>query len=343
MVAARQFAPRQNQLRAKGNLTYLQFVKLVKHLWAQAHPDIPIIPTGDDAAAKYPAIMYGLELRKSASTDPKPRFREVAYDEDRDPYIVSGQRFENVISFTSITEKDPVLAEEIIETFEDFMLEMTPIFKEMGASEVMYSRRYADGEQSRPSEGVTTRKVAYMIRLEKVTAVKKKKLESFLLNVRQDFVETDEHESWTIEDPRYYYPTCYFGMNQSDLDGDLMTIPRSFFRPGDRVYITQIPWDKENDPNREKFNEYAFPPELFPGYYYIGGSVGDPYSHDIKYSIAETEADALAGNYIEFSDVATPSGEDANGGIYYGRILYEDPKHTEVKIFDSYSHATPWS
>lgn len=331
MVAARQYAPRQNMLRARGNLTYIQFIKLVKNLWAQAHPDIPIIPTGDDERAVYPSIMYGLELRKSHASDPKMRFREMVYDADKQPYLVSGQKFDNVVSFTAITEKEPELAEEVIEVFEDFMIEMTPIFKEMGVSEILYSRRYADSEESRAGEGVVKRKVAYLVRLEKIVSVKKETINNILIQARQDFVEAYEVESWTTHDPRYYYPLCYFGIHEDDLVDGLITVPRSYFRLGDRVYLQPAP--------PERFGEQGFPyNDIDPGFYHISGIVGSPYASDIKYEIKKSMDDLT---HITFTHNATPI--DEKGGVYYGQILYDDPRNVDIDVFDSYSHATPWS
>jgi len=47
-------------LQAAGILTYLEFVSVVKLLWENLHPDIPIVPTQPAQYATYPCIVYGL-------------------------------------------------------------------------------------------------------------------------------------------------------------------------------------------------------------------------------------------------------------------------------------------
>jgi len=65
-----------------------------------------------------------------------------------------------------------VLCDEIIEAFEDFMLEFTPIFKAAGASDLVYSRRLSDSEINRDGKDVHKRTVTYMLTTEKVFAIK---------------------------------------------------------------------------------------------------------------------------------------------------------------------------
>ena len=62
-------------LQAQGNLTYLEFITAVKALWENAYPSIKIKPTQSGDYAEYPVIVYGLELRRTHSSEPKPRTR----------------------------------------------------------------------------------------------------------------------------------------------------------------------------------------------------------------------------------------------------------------------------
>ena len=62
-------------LQASGNLSYLEFIAVVKSLWENAYPDIKIKPTQSGTYADYPVIVYGLELRKAHTSEPKPRTR----------------------------------------------------------------------------------------------------------------------------------------------------------------------------------------------------------------------------------------------------------------------------
>jgi len=138
--------------------------------------------------------VYGLELRKTHTTEPKPRTRASV---SRD-VVVFGQRFQNIVSFTVITEADggiekgasarysgPEVADNIMEIFEDFMLEHTPVFKRLGASEFIYSRRLSDSEENRDSTDICKRTVTYMLTTEKLFAQTVNQIEQIVIDVRR--------------------------------------------------------------------------------------------------------------------------------------------------------------
>lgn len=335
---------RKRNLRARGSMGYLKFARLVTNLWAEAHPDIPILPTGGAQDADYPCILYGLELRQTHRSDPKMRIRETIHDDGK-AYIVSGQRFQNVVSFEIVTEKNPVLAEEIIEVFEDFMLEMTPVFKEAGASEFVYSRRYADDEEGRAGTGVTTRKVSYLLTTEKVVSVETEKLESILLRAvslasspHASDIQTDSELNSTISThsgstfynsitPRYYtiggsLPMFFWDPNDpeyEDTEYDLFKIPRTGFVIGDRVYLS---------PNF--YRQEDFPPNLTPGFYIIRNVVGNPWHADVRYELTDDN-----GNPVDFGvPAATP-----DSGEWVGDIRFIPETNVDVVLQDA--QATP--
>jgi len=182
-------------LQASGNLNYLEFIAVVKSLWENAYPDIKIKPTQSGSYADYPVIVYGLELRKAHTSEPKPRTRTTQTNKD---VVVFGQRFQNIVSFTVITEatggakqgsaarySGPEVADNIMEIFEDFMLEHTPVFKRLGASEFVYSRRLSDSEENRDSIDICKRTVTYMLTTEKLFAQNVNHIESIVLDVRR--------------------------------------------------------------------------------------------------------------------------------------------------------------
>lgn len=182
-------------LQASGNLTYLEFIAVVKALWENAYPDIKIVPAQGARYAEYPVIVYGLELRKTHTSEPKPRTRTTQTNKN---VVVFGQRFQNIVSFTVITEADagiaqgtgkrysgPEVADNIIEIFEDFMLEHTPVFKRLGASEFVYSRRLSDSEENRESTDVCKRTVTYMLTTEKLFAQTVDQIEKIVIDIRR--------------------------------------------------------------------------------------------------------------------------------------------------------------
>lgn len=164
-------------LKAEYNLDYPKFIQLVTYLWEQAHPDIPIKPVQSETYSRYPVIVYSLQSRSPVTNESKQRHRETVYRNDTNLRI-TGQRFQNVVTFTVMTETGPdtsgpqrdgaKYAESIIEAFERFMLEQVPVFKELGASEVLYTRRLPDQERTRPDEDVNERGVAFLVTLEHV-------------------------------------------------------------------------------------------------------------------------------------------------------------------------------
>lgn len=112
-----------------GALTYLEFVALVKKLWEESYPAIPVFPLGanremfntysdsntsnnklDQISSapsfaglnEFPAIIgYSLELRKTHTIEPKPRMRQNVMSNS---VTVYGQKFQNIISFTIMSK-----------------------------------------------------------------------------------------------------------------------------------------------------------------------------------------------------------------------------------------------
>ena len=218
-----------------GNLTYLEFISLVKKIWEESYPTIPILPlsinressatysdtnprsfssipsapntSGDLSSAPsstnvglddFPAIIgYSLELRKSHTTEPKPRMRQNVLSNS---VTIYGQKFQNVVGFTvmskvgtfqgpnSTTTRDDldaaVLCDQIMEAFEDFMLEYTSIFKAAGASELVYSRRLSDSEINRDGKDIHKRTVTYMLTTEKTFAIANNRIEKIVVDAR---------------------------------------------------------------------------------------------------------------------------------------------------------------
>lgn len=195
--------PRHNmsqRLKASGNLSYLDFIRTVEKAWKKGHPDIPLIAAGTAPQASYPCIVYGLETRRPMEGEPKPRPREIVNTgssielngeivKTGEALIVLGQRFQNIVKFTAIDEVDAdgsQIVEELIEAFEDFMMEHTPLYKYLGLSDFFYNRRYPDSEEARPAEGIVKRSVSYIVTTEKILHVPVKKLEQIEYLIRID-------------------------------------------------------------------------------------------------------------------------------------------------------------
>lgn len=188
----------KNRLKAEGNLQYPEFIELVRLLWENSYPDIPLVPTYGGKFAQYPCIAYGLELKRAHNQEPKMRYRDKAVGEDGKYYIIEAQRFQNVVSFTVMTEANAgkiagdsdqyvgaAVADRVMEIFEDFMLEYTAVFKRLGASEFVYARRLSDTEINMDQTDVVKRTVTYLLTTEKIQVSAVDKIEKIALDVRQ--------------------------------------------------------------------------------------------------------------------------------------------------------------
>lgn len=277
MSLMRDYTNPKPPLRAKGNLSYLQFIELVKKIWAEAHPKVPMVTSGADDPAQYPCIIYSLQLRKTHPNEPKMRYREEKNDQE-DVYVVGGQRFQNIIYFQAIGEAQNVdTVEHLIEIFEDFMIEFTPVFKELGVSELVYARRLSDTEQQRPGANTVARTVSYMVTTEKVVSTRYERLKEIVITARTWLDDLrDYYEPGTIYDssPRYHLsgPNTVLQYNLYSVDVDDFSqlefvIPNTNFRINDKLYIKPI---------RD---------ESWQGFYRVANIIGEPYDVNVAYEL----------------------------------------------------------
>jgi hypothetical protein len=182
-------------LQAAGNLSYIEFIATVKALWENAYPQIYFEAESSGEIAKYPIITYNLELKRAHTAEPKPRTRFIPKDVDE---IIYGQRFQNIVGFNVMTRASTAdvpgdenpgycgaeAADRIMEVFEDFMMEHTPVFKRLGASELVYSRRMSDSKANRNGIDVCKRTVTYMLTTEKLISTTISRIEKILVDIR---------------------------------------------------------------------------------------------------------------------------------------------------------------
>lgn len=174
-------------LRAGGNLTYLQFIDLLSVLWARNNAEVIIAPFGNrekyDPEKGY--IIYNLESKKPSENNLKPRFREDVVRTDAGDFqgTIFSQTFDHLIEFTAV-HKHPRIAEEILESFEDFMMFVQPNLKYAGVEDFYYTRRVTDRDQTRFGTDLAFRSVMYLARLQKLLIVRPEVLESVRIDVR---------------------------------------------------------------------------------------------------------------------------------------------------------------
>ncbi len=178
----------ERPLRQAGNLSYLDFIRLVGTIWSEAHPEIPFVASGLSADAKYPCIVYALGNRVPFPNEPKAKQREVLVnaDDENKSVIIMGQKFENFVKFSAVDKVEPdgaQVVEELIEEFEDFVIRYTPVFSKLGLNDLTYNRRLSDDEEPRQGEGVVERTVVYRVVTEKLISAEIANLESVFINV----------------------------------------------------------------------------------------------------------------------------------------------------------------
>lgn len=204
--------PPNRPLRAAGNLSFLEFIRLLEHLWNNAMgyradgvtPTVPLRASGTALAdADYPCIVYSIDLRKPHANEAKPRIREILTGDDgwsgEKALMVYAQRFENYVRFTAIDKVQQTgahRAEELIEAFEDFLMAQTPILKKCGVSEMFYYQRRRDQEQIRDDFSVVQRSLTYLVVTEKIFHQDVWYLEQILIKA-QTFLANNQPEAAT--------------------------------------------------------------------------------------------------------------------------------------------------
>jgi len=187
-----------------GSLNYLDFIQIVKKMWEEMYPDIPILPYEQYIdMTVFPAITihHKLELRKPHTMDPKPRMRQQLKDySPSESVTIYGQKFQNIVSFNIIGIKsfnqgeDPdatiddldmhYLLEQVAQEFENFMIEYTPIFKAVGASDLVYARRGEDSTIRKEARDLIEKPIMYMLTTEKTFAISNARIQKIAVDAR---------------------------------------------------------------------------------------------------------------------------------------------------------------
>lgn len=292
-------------LKARGNLSYMEFIGLIKLWWGKAHPDIPLIPMGKDGEhATYPCIVYSMQLRKTHPNEPKMRLREER-NEQSDSFIVGGQRFQNIVYFEVRSQVEHVeILDDIIERFEDFMLEMTPALKECGLSEIVYARRLQDSLEQRPGANIFTKTVSYMVTTEKVITTRANRLTEAVVEAR----------TWLDDMSKYYAPGTIYNTgpryvltgpdsnltyylkassladpNVTSFDDLLFHIPQTNFRIGDVLFLVGLNEDPQPaTPDATPTATYS-PSRSLIGFFEVADLRGNPYAIDVAYTLRRRE------------------------------------------------------
>lgn len=192
-------------VQARSNMSYLQFIDIVNYLWSKGHSDVMFQPFSAqkifDPELGY--IIYSLEDKKPRANNPRPRL----YDTQEDPedpkkkIAIFIENFNIIVQFTAL-HKDPRIAEELIEEFENFILEITPSLRMNGLESISYVRRMPDSHQTRFGDDISARAIAYMIGVQKILVTDMNVLEEVSIAV-QAIVNNHATPSYSSATPSY--------------------------------------------------------------------------------------------------------------------------------------------
>ena len=260
----------EKMMKADYNISYPEFVQLVENLWENTAPDIPLFPRQGQQYRQLPCVCYHMETKVPVPYDPKEKFRERITDENGKVYNIVGQKFDSIIVF-SVMSESPKRAEQILEAFEDFMLEFTPVFKALGVSDIFYSRRVSDTEGSRRGADINERAASWRVTFEKIKVVEQSLFERIEAEIRlkrlQSYYEFEVTSELIATDQ-----IRIIHSNKTPEVGDEIRVRHSF-------YEAEIPGGN---------NYYSLPGALFDNHTYLVSAVdGDLvklrrlYSNDI--------------------------------------------------------------
>lgn len=172
-------------ITAFGNDQYIGMIKRLKYIWNDAHPEVQFqaFKAKEEYQGDNGYIIYSLidRVPKDNMRKPIPRYKYL--DPEEDTWVtVFIQSFMNTVKFTAM-HQDPDVAEEIIDNFENFMLECIPVLKSFGIEDILYNRRLSDEHEQRTGEDLAARSVTYVVITQKVLPVSQKKLEEIHLRL----------------------------------------------------------------------------------------------------------------------------------------------------------------
>lgn len=169
-------------LRGGVALSYAETMRVIAELWNRQHKDVPLVPNQKGERAVYPSIVYQLEDRRPVPNEPKPRHRNGYVSHPG--VLVFAQNFTNTVSFNAKTITDPEFAEEIIDSFENFMDVAIPLLKSSGVQEIFYDRRFGEFTETRRDEDINVHAVVYRFTTEKIRFIERPLLDEIFVDIR---------------------------------------------------------------------------------------------------------------------------------------------------------------
>lgn len=171
-------------LTAFGNIQYRDVIKMIGAMWEGAHPEVIFRRWADNEEynPEYGYIIYSLVARVPADNNAKPRMHQEYRKSDGVPMTAFIQSFMNQVRFSAM-HRDPDVADEMIEEFEDFMMVAIPVLMKNGVEQIFYLQRNSDQNQSRPSQDMSIASMDWRIFTQKQFHVENAVIDDFFIRV----------------------------------------------------------------------------------------------------------------------------------------------------------------
>jgi hypothetical protein len=181
-----------DRLVAQGNMQLYECIIRLGAYWNDAHPDVRFVWHQDSHTYERDKgyLVYALTARRPMANDAKARFHRQGPDLN-----IFRQSFENIVKFSAV-HIDPQTAEQIIDNFENFMIEATPYIMSKGIQNVFYGGRLADDAENRIGEDVSVHSIQYSLLTQKLLVYRTARLEHIyarfeIIDRELDYDQTD--------------------------------------------------------------------------------------------------------------------------------------------------------
>lgn len=171
-------------LKSDKNATMLDLLKMLDKVITLTMSDLnvefiaeegKIVYLSNDQPLDHPLITYKVIDRKPSRKELKPRQRESFIEDKQNKGMtriveIYGQKFGYHLQF-NVFASTYVIAENIMDRFEEMMLTYAGHFKKNGVGEIIFDRQFTDDNFKTVRQTLSVRNFSYFIELEKITVV----------------------------------------------------------------------------------------------------------------------------------------------------------------------------
>lgn len=182
-------------LKAEKSANMRDFIKMVSKVVSMAMRDLKVefmpdegkrIVVDPEKTLDHPVITYRV-ISRTPKKELKAREREGLVLEETHRKsegrkgTVYGQKFKAYIQFDIVASEYSV-ADEVMDNFEDLILNYTHFFKKNGVAELLFEKHYTDENLDMYRQSVSVRSLQYYVELEKLTMVYDTEIQDIQIN-----------------------------------------------------------------------------------------------------------------------------------------------------------------